>query len=87
MATVIAVVIPCFRVKDHILDVIARLGPEVTQVYVVDDACPQNSGDFVSERCQDPRVKVLRHTVNRGVGGAVMTGYAEALRNAADVVV
>ena len=56
-------------------------------MYVVDDACPQNSGDFVSERCQDPRVKVLRHTVNRGVGGAVMTGYAEALRNGADVVV
>ena len=87
MTTVVAVVIPCFCVKDHILDVLTRLGPEVTQVYVVDDACPQNSGDFVSERCQDPRVKVLRHTVNRGVGGAVMTGYAEALRNGADVVV
>lgn len=87
MATVVAVVIPCFRVKDHILEVIARIGPEVTQVFVVDDACPQGSGDFVLGHCQDPRVRVLKNPSNFGVGGAVMTGYAEALRHGADVVV
>lgn len=87
MASVVAVVIPCFRVKDHILEVIAGIGPEVTQIYVVDDACPQGSGDFVSEHCQDPRVRVLKNPSNLGVGGAVMTGYAEALHRGADVVV
>lgn len=87
MATVLAVVIPCYGVRDHVLDVIARIGPEVRQVYVVDDACPQGTGAWVSERCRDPRVRVLTHATNRGVGGAVMTGYAEALRNGAGVVV
>ena len=43
MSCKVAVVIPCYRVKAHILGVIARLGPEVTQVYVVDDACPEES--------------------------------------------
>ena len=42
----IAVVIPCYRVKDHILDVIDGIGPEVSKIYVVDDACPDGSGKF-----------------------------------------
>ena len=33
----VAVVIPCFRVKKHVLNVIAAIGPEVERIYVVDD--------------------------------------------------
>ena len=33
----IAVVIPCYRERAHILDVLARIGPEVAAIYVVDD--------------------------------------------------
>lgn len=87
MTTVVAVVIPCFCVKDHILDVLTRLGPEVTQVGTWWMMRARRTAVILSERCQDPRVKVLRHTVNRGVGGAVMTGYTEALLNGADIVV
>ncbi|WP_404301567.1 glycosyltransferase family 2 protein [Alicycliphilus denitrificans] len=87
MSCKVAVVIPCYRVKAHILGVIASLGPEVTQVYVVDDACPEDSGHVVQTHCHDARVTVLRHAENRGVGGAVKTGYLQALRDGADVVV
>lgn len=83
----VAVVIPSYRVKAHVLGVIARLGPEVTQIYVVDDACPDGSGEFVELHCHDARVKVLRHAENQGVGGAVKTGYQQALRDGAEVVV
>lgn len=83
----IAVVIPCYKVRDHILNVIERIGPEVTAIYVVDDCCPDSSGDYVTHNCQDPRVRVLRHAENQGVGGAVMTGYSEAVAAAADVIV
>lgn len=75
----IAVVIPCFRVRDHVLDVIARIGPEVGWIFVVDDACPEGSGRHVREHCRDPRVRVLVHERNQGVGGAVVTGYRAAL--------
>jgi len=43
----IAVVIPCYNVRDHVLDVIARIGPEVAQIYVIDDCCPASSGQLV----------------------------------------
>ena len=85
--TNIAVVIPSFRVTDHILDVLSGIGPEVSSVFVVDDACPDNSGDFVEKNSKDQRVTVLRHKENQGVGGAVITGYKAALEAGVDVVV
>lgn len=85
--TDIAVVIPSYKVTRHILGVIAKIGPEVTRVYVVDDKCPDHSGAFVREHCTDPRVVVLEHTENQGVGGAVMTGYAAAIADGATVIV
>jgi dolichol-phosphate mannosyltransferase len=83
----IAVVIPSYKVRAHILGVIAKIGPEVERIYVVDDCCPDRSGDFVESHCEDPRVRVVRHAVNQGVGGAVMTGYAAAIADGADVIV
>lgn len=82
-----AVVIPCYKVKGFISDVVARIGPEVSVIYAVDDCCPEGSGDFVEENIHDPRVKVLRNPVNKGVGGAVMTGYRQALEDGLDIVV
>jgi dolichol-phosphate mannosyltransferase len=87
MQSKVAVIIPCYRVKAHILGVIGRVGGEVSHIYAVDDACPEGSGDFVREHCTDPRVQVLRNDENRGVGGAVMTGYEAALRDGADILV
>ena len=83
----IAVVIPSYKVTRHILGVIAGIGPEVTRIYVVDDKCPDHSGDFVRANCQDPRVTVLEHAENQGVGGAVMTGYRAAILDGAKVIV
>jgi dolichol-phosphate mannosyltransferase len=82
-----AVVIPCFHVRSHILDVIARTGPEVDVIYVIDDCCPEESGRYVMEKCTDTRVKVLFHDKNLGVGGAVKTGYKKALADGADIIV
>ena len=87
MPVIVAVVIPCFRVKNHILIVLSRIGTEVDRVFVIDDACPEGSGQLVQEQCSDPRVTVIRHEVNQGVGAAVMTGYAAALKEGAQIMV
>ncbi len=87
MSNRVCVVIPSYCVRDHILDVLARIGPEVDSIFVVDDACPQASGQWVTDHCQDPRVRVLSRPVNGGVGAAVMTGYQAALLAGASVVV
>ena len=83
----IAVVIPSYRVTRHILDVIAGIGPEVSRIYVVDDKCPDGSGALVRNNCTDPRVRVIEHAENQGVGGAVMTGYQAAIAEGMDVIV
>ncbi|MCB1144244.1 MAG: glycosyltransferase family 2 protein [Leptospiraceae bacterium] len=87
MNTRIAVVIPCYRVKDQVLRVIEKIGPQVDRIYVVDDKCPQESGKYVENQTKDPRVKVLYHSMNKGVGGAVISGYKEAVKEKMDIIV
>jgi glycosyltransferase involved in cell wall biosynthesis len=76
---VVAVVIPAYRVKAHILDVLSHIGPEVDRIFVVDDCCPDESGKFVQENAHDERVIVIRNEVNQGVGGAMVRGIRAAL--------
>ena len=82
-----AVVVPCFKEKKHVLDVLKRIPTGVTVVYCVDDACPIGTGKHIEENCRDSRVKVLYNSVNTGVGGAVKRGYQQALADGADIVV
>ena len=83
----IAVVIPCYKVGKQILHVIARIGREVCQIYVVDDCCPEGTGALVNEQCTDPRVQLIFNPENRGVGGAVMAGYSAALADDMSIIV
>jgi dolichol-phosphate mannosyltransferase len=83
----IAVVIPCYKVQAKVLDVLARIGPEVAAVYVVDDACPEKCGDLVERESRDKRVRVLRHERNRGVGAATLTGMQAAAAEGATILV
>lgn len=83
----VAVVIPAYKVRKHIVDVVASIPQTVGYIFVVDDACPEASGRLVQESTSDPRVTVLFHKENQGVGGAVMTGYDAALQTDAQIVV
>lgn len=83
----VAVVIPCFRVHRHVLAVLSAVPAEVVAIYCIDDGCPQQSGALVTEQCSDPRVRVLYHGHNQGVGAAMRTGYEAALADAMDIVI
>ncbi len=83
----VAVVIPSYKVCSHVMKVIGAIGPEVTAIYVVDDRCPHNSGDYVEQNCEDSRVRIIRNPRNLGVGGAVMAGYQAALSDNMRVIV
>lgn len=85
--TQIAVAIPCYKVTRHVLKVIAAVPDCVTRIYAVDDACPDGSGDWIEKNCNDRRVRVLRHKVNQGVGGAVITAYQQAMMDRMGIVV
>ncbi|MCG8701324.1 MAG: glycosyltransferase [Bacteroidales bacterium] len=83
----IAVVIPCYKVKKQVLDVIKDVGTEVHRIYVVDDCCPEQTGKYVQQNCMDKRVEVLFNERNLGVGGAVKYGYRRAMLDNYTIVV
>jgi dolichol-phosphate mannosyltransferase len=86
---VVAVVIPAYRVSGQIIAVLEVIGPEVKHVIVVDDACPEGSGDIVEAwaKGRDGRIRLVRNKSNLGVGGAMIAGYREALKTDAEIIV
>lgn len=83
----VAVVIPCYKVKDQILSVLKAIPGAVDSIVVVDDACPLGSGQWVESQNKDPRVKVVYQQVNLGVGGATLAGFLAAKEKGAAIVV
>ncbi|MDT4331162.1 glycosyltransferase family 2 protein [Methylomonas sp. MED-D] len=83
----IAVVIPCYKTGAEVLRVLTRIGPQVSAIYLVDDACPERTADWVEQHLSDPRLRILRHAKNQGVGGAVISGIRAALADHTDIIV
>jgi dolichol-phosphate mannosyltransferase len=83
---VIAVIIPSYRVAGSVRQVIESLPPAINHIIVVDDACPENSG-LAAEQMNLQKVQVVRHPVNQGVGGAMLTGYKKAMELGCDIMV
>jgi dolichol-phosphate mannosyltransferase len=81
------VIIPCFRVKAHILQVLSGIPGWIEGVVCVDDACPEGSADVIEAHNRDRRVHVHRLAENQGVGGATLAGYAVALSLGARILV
>lgn len=80
----IAVIVPCFRVRKFLKQVVLDLPEFIDFVIVVDDKCPQKSYEVVLGL---EKVIVINHKENLGVGGAVVSGYKKAIELGADVVV
>ncbi len=83
----VAVVIPCYKVRDSVLSVVAGIGNGVDVIICVDDGCPEKSGEHIEKNCRDARVIVLHNPENIGVGGAIIRGYRKALELDCEVVV
>lgn len=78
-AGVLSVVMPCFNEESTVAQTCARVlaSPYTGELIVIDDG----SSDATAERLaviDDPRLRVLRQTVNRGKGAALRRGFAEA---------
>jgi glycosyltransferase involved in cell wall biosynthesis len=81
----IAVVVPAHNEAERIGTVIARMPAFVDRIVVVDDASCDGTCARV-EQAASPRVRLVRHAANRGVGAAIMTGYRIARDEHADVI-
>jgi len=80
----VAVVVPAFDEEQLVGVTVAGVPAFVDSIYVVDDCSTDATVDVV-RRISDPRVEVIVHERNRGVGAAIVTGYKCALADGADV--
>ncbi len=84
----IVTVIPAYRVQDTITTVLKDLPAYIKHIIVVDDASPDSSVKLVTAAAQqDPRIILIRHERNQGVGGAMISGFHKALELGAKIVV
>jgi glycosyltransferase involved in cell wall biosynthesis len=84
----IVVVIPAYNEAGHIGETLRALPPFVRTVIVVDDCSTDATRRCVEQSAErDPRVELVGHETNQGVGGAMVTGYRRAVELQADVVV
>jgi len=80
------VVIPAFNVQKQIKLVLDGIPDYISRIIIVNDCSTDATREVVLESV-DERVHLLTHTKNKGVGGAMMTGYGYALSQGADIVV
>lgn len=82
----VAVVVPCYNEAARVAEVIRSVPAGVALIVAVDDA--SSDGTIrVLEALRDPRVEIIRHDRNRGIGGAMRSGYQRALERGASVIV
>lgn len=85
---VIAAVVPAFNESRRIRDVVQGIPSYVNPIIVVNDASKDDTSAVLRAlAAQDPRVVPVDHAVNQGVGGAMITGFKEALERKVDIVV
>jgi glycosyltransferase involved in cell wall biosynthesis len=80
----VAVVVPAHNEEKLIGETVGSMPPFVDRIYIVDDR--STDGTVAAVRAlEDPRVELIAHERNLGVGGAIVTGYKKARDDRVDV--
>lgn len=87
----LCLIVPAYNEERAIGATLSRIprtirGADWVCIAVVDDGSTDRTAEVV-RACGDPRVVLLRHVVNRGLGGALGTGLAFAKERGFDVAI
>ena len=79
----IVAVIPAYNEEKRIRDVLVKTKKHVNKIIVIDDG----SKDKTSDVARKTGAKVIRYSINRGVGHATKIGLIEALKTRSDMII
>lgn len=82
----VAAVVPAYNEERLIGKVIATMPDLVDRIFVIDDRSSDRTSEVAAE-AGDERVKVIRHELNTGVGGAILDGHRQVIAEGIDVAV
>lgn len=84
----VAAVLPAYNVAKELGSVLRAMPPLFTTIIVVNDGSADQTGAIAERYAElDRRIVVVHHETNRGVGGAMVTGFRTAIESGADIVV
>jgi glycosyltransferase involved in cell wall biosynthesis len=84
----VSVVVPAHNEEKLIHKVLQTLPDWVDQVIVVDDFSSDNTTEVIRRHMkEDPRVSLVKHTENKGVGAAIASGYKASMEKKCDIAV
>jgi len=84
----IAVIVPCYNEETQIFRVIETMPNYVDFIVTINDYSTDKTVDVIESYIKtDKRIVLLKHDLNKGVGGSIETGYVWARNNGIDVAV
>jgi glycosyltransferase involved in cell wall biosynthesis len=84
----IAVIIPCYKVGKHIEEVIRNLPVNVSYIITVNDCSPDDTEEILLRLQQEnKKIIYIKHETNKGVGGAMLTGFNKSLELNCDITI
>jgi glycosyltransferase involved in cell wall biosynthesis len=84
----IAVIVPAYKEESQIEMVVNTMPSFVDEIIIIDDASPDRTVEVVKEcMIAHPRITLVEHEKNRGVGAAIESGYTSFIGGANDIAV
>lgn len=84
----ISLVIPAYNEARLIKPTLEAVPEIIDRVYVVDDCSPDNQNEVILAcAAKDNRIELVKHEVNQGPGGSIVTGYRKSSADGFDIAV
>lgn len=84
----IGVVVPAYNEEELILETLGGMPELIDRIFVVNDASRDRTLELIRGRREvDPRIEIINHETNKGLGQSLIDGYLAAARSDVDITV
>lgn len=81
----IAVVVPAYNEELLIKETISSIPEYIDEIVVIDDNSTDNTTNVVNQ-LNNPKVKLIKHSINSGVGKSIISGYKYSMKSGAQII-